>query len=221
MYELLSKSAVFKDIEPGEIKRLLTRVRSRVRKYEKGQVVAFSGDNCEDLFIVLSGVIKGEMQDMSGKSVEVGTMKASQSIAPAFLFGHQNRFPVDAVVVEDAKILALPRQSLVYLMQLNSAILTNFLNVVSNRTHFLTERLWFMSFKTIKEKFAHYLLKLVKPGQLEVTLPKSQQELSKFFAVSRPSLARVIGEMQQENIIQCHRREIVIKDLEKLKELVE
>lgn len=220
-YDILSHSPVFKGIDTEELRRLLKRVKHSIKSYKKGQTIAFSGDRCESLMILLSGRVKGQMTDFSGKAVEVGTIKAPGPIAPAFLFGEKNRFPVDALVAEDVRLLVLPRPSLVYLMQLNPAVLTNFLDVVSTRTHFLTERLWFMSFKTIKEKFAHYILKLVKPGSQSVTLPQSQQELSRFFGVSRPSLARVIGEMEKEGILECRRRNILIKDLQRLKTLVE
>lgn len=226
-FEILSRSPVFKGIGAVELHRLLKRVKYGMKSYKKGQTIAFSGDPCESLLILLSGLVKGQMTDYSGKAVEVGTIEAPGPIAPAFLFGDRNRFPVDAVVQEDSRVLVLPRASLVYLMQLNPAVLTNFLDVVSTRTHFLTERLWFMSFKTIKEKFAHYLLKLLKPakpltdGVDKVVLPKSQQELSRFFGVSRPSLARVIGEMEKEGILECRRRDVYIKDFKRLQKLVE
>ena len=107
------------------------------------------------------------------------------------------------------------------MIQLNKAVLNNYLDIISNRAYFLSERLWFMSFKTIKEKFAHYIFTLLKPGENKIVLPKSQQELSEFFGVSRPSLARVISEMQEEQVIEHNRREIVIKDPDKLKEMLD
>ena len=78
-----------------------------------------------------------------------------------------------------------------------------------------------MSFKTIKEKFSQYIFTLLRPGEDKVILPKSHQELSEFFGVSRPSLARVIRELESEHIIEHNRREIVIKDLNRLKEILE
>ena len=78
-----------------------------------------------------------------------------------------------------------------------------------------------MSFKTIKEKFSQYIFTLLRPGENKVVLPKSHQELSEFFGVSRPSLARVIRELERKHIIEHNRREIVIKDMDRLKEILE
>ncbi len=219
--QTLSQSPVFKGIPPQEIQRLLTLVPHAVKKFHKGQTIAYRGDTCDKLLILLTGSIRGEMLDFNGKIVEVETMHAPSPIAAAFLFGRKNLFPVDAVAIEDVFLLSIPKDSLLQLMQMNPILLTNYLDVVSNRTHFLTERLWFMSFKTIRQKIAHYLLKLAAPDQNKVFLPKKQEELSQFFGVSRPSLSRVIGELEKEKIITCQRRQVIILDREKLKALVD
>jgi CRP-like cAMP-binding protein len=90
--------------------------------------------------------------------------------------------------------------------------------MVSNKTFFLSERLYFLTFKTIREKFSQYLLKLQANSQSrEVTLPKSIHELSEYFAVSRPALSRIIRELVREGIIEQNRRRITIKDPSRLK----
>lgn len=221
MAHKLLRSPIFMGIAAAEIHRLVNLVPHSIRKYQKGQTIAYRGDLCNQLLVLLSGSIRGEMLDYNGKIVEVETMNTPQPIAAAFLFGKKNLFPVDAVAVEDAVLLVIPKESLLKLMQLSPLLLNNYLNVVSNRTHFLTERLWFMSFKTIRQKIAHYLLKLAAADQNTVILPKKQEELSQYFGVSRPSLARVLGDLEKENIISCQRREITILDRERLKALVE
>lgn len=221
MYEKLSKSPVFKGIPPQELKKLLEQVRTRLKKYDKGQTAAYRGDQCESLIIIVEGSIRGEMLDYSGKLMQVETIMAPRPIAAAFIFGKKNHFPVDAVANEKVVLLSIPKESLVRLMQLNTMVLTNYLDLVSNKTHFLTERLWFMSFKTIREKLAHYILGLAGSDGDSATLSKNMQELSEFFGVSRPSLSRVVGQMTAEGIIRVSRREVVISDREKLEEILE
>ena len=52
-------------------------------------------------------------------------------------------------------------------------------------------------------------------------LPLSQKELAEFFGVTRPSLARALGEMEKEGIIDVKRREIQINNKKKLIEIIE
>ena len=47
-----------------------------------------------------------------------------------------------------------------------------------------------VSFKTIRQKLASYLLRMLKQqGDSPIQLDRSQQELADYFGVSRPSLA--------------------------------
>ncbi len=221
IYETLSQSPVFKGMKPLEIEETLKRVPHRMIKYKKGNIIAFRGDQCERLLVLIEGDVRGEMVDFDGKAMEVETISAPKPIAPAFIFGEKNVFPVDVVADQHVLVLSIPKNSLIQLFQINKTVLNNFLDIISSKAHFLSERLWFMSFKTIKEKFAHYIFRLLKPGEDKVILPKNQQELSEFFGVSRPSLARVIRDLEKDQIIQHHRREIVIEDLSKLKKILD
>lgn len=175
----------------------------------------------KNLCIVVEGVVKGEMVDFTGKILKIEEIQASQPLAHAVMFGNINRFPVDVVALTDCKILFISRADVLRLMQSNEIFLTNFLKAVSNRAHFLTNKLWFLSFKTIKEKVAHYLLSIAKSEtRTTIILPKSHQELAEFFGVTRPSLARVFAEMQDEGILTVNRREITIIDRQKLLEMI-
>jgi CRP-like cAMP-binding protein len=220
IYEILARSPVFNGMKPRGVEALLKRVPHRFVKHKKGNAIAFRGDQCQNLLVLIKGSVRGEMVDMDGKAVQVESIPAPRPIAPAFIFGKNNLFPVDVVAETDIILLSIPKTSLIRLIQISMVVLNNYLDIVSNRAQFLSERLWFMSFKTIKEKFAYYVFNLLKPGENTVTLPKSQQELSEFFGVSRPSLARVIREMEIDGIIHQQRREIIINDLEQFKAFV-
>ncbi len=220
VYDILARSPVFKGVNPGDVEALLKPVSHRFVKHQKGNMIAFRGDGCETLMVLVKGSVRGEMVDLDGKAVQVESISVPRPIAPAFIFGKKNRFPVDVVTETDVIILSIPKTSLIRLFQESTTVLNNYLDIISTRTHFLSERLWFMSFKTIKEKFAHYIYGMLKPGENKVVLSKSQQELSEYFGVSRPSLARVIREMENEGIITQKRREIVINAPDQFKDFV-
>lgn len=221
VYDILSRSPLFKGLPPLKIEELLKKVPHRFIRHKKGDVIALRGDPCERLLVLVTGSVRGEMADMNGKTIEVERIPAPRPLAPAFIFGNNNFYPVDVTAERDVTLLSIPKSSLLSLNRLNMEILRNYLDLLSNRTHFLTERLFFMSLKTIRQKFAQYIVNLLKPGESKVTLPRSHQELSDFFGVSRPSLARVIRELEEEHLIQHNRREIFVMDLEKLKDILD
>lgn len=217
MYDTISRSPFFRGIAEEDVKALLQRIGHSVRSFAKGQTIAQREEEVKNLCIVVEGSVKGEMVDFSGKILKIEEMHAPMPIAHAFLFGERNRYPVDVIALEDCKILFIPKAEVIRLLQQNEVILSNYLNAISNRAQFLSNKLWFLSFKTIKEKVAHYLLSLAKSDiRTTIVLPKSHQELAEFFGVTRPSLARVFAELEDEGIISVNRREIVIKERQKL-----
>ncbi|MDY0202291.1 MAG: Crp/Fnr family transcriptional regulator [Tenuifilaceae bacterium] len=221
MFEVLTKSPFFVGLASNELAELFQNISHSAKSYTKGQTIIQRDDEVKHLCIVIEGVVKAEMVDFSGKILKVEEIQAPQPLAHALLFSVNNRFPVDVVALVNCKILYIPKADTLRLLQNNTIILTNFLTAVSNRAHFLTSRLWLLSFKTIKEKVAHYLLSLSKcETRTTLILSKSHQELAELFGVTRPSLTRVFGEMQDEGIIFVNRREVTILNRNKMLEMI-
>lgn len=98
-------------------------------------------------------------------------------------------------------------------------ILVNFLDMVSNRSQFLSEKIKFLNFKTIKEKLANYILQKAGKDGMLVTLDMTQNDLADFFGVARPSVARALGDLQEEGFIEAKGKNIKIIDKEGLADL--
>jgi CRP-like cAMP-binding protein len=221
MFQILSHSPFFIGLQPSELEEVFKKISYSVKSFSKGQTIAQRDEEVRNLCIVVEGVVKGEMVDFSGKILKIEEIQAPQPLAHAVMFSNHNRFPVDVVALVDCKILFISKADVLRLMQNNEVILSNFLRAVSNRAHFLTNKLWFLSFRTIKEKVAHYLLSLARSEtKTTIVLPKTHQELAEFFGVTRPSLARVFAEMQYEGIITVNRREVIIINRQKLMEMI-
>jgi len=105
------------------------------------------------------------------------------------------------------------------LLMSNDKILINFLNMISNRSQFLSEKIKFLNFKTIKDKLAHYILQKAGKEGTDVTMDMTQNDLADFFGVARPSVARALGELEEEGYLQAERKNIRILDKEGLASL--
>ncbi len=220
--DLLARCPLFKGVDYNDLMSLLEQVPYQVKKYGKGHMIAQSGDECRSLMIMLKGSVKGEMIDFSGKAIKIEDIEPPKPLAIAFLFGENNVCPVNIVANNSVEILHIPKNSVVALMQLNSTILTNFMNIISSKSQFLSDKIRFLSFQTIRGKIAHYLLQLSGPVEGEILLSKSQEELANMFGVTRPSLGRALRELHNEGIIEAKgksvkilNRDLLIKQLRK------
>ncbi|KJF44081.1 Crp/Fnr family transcriptional regulator [Draconibacterium sediminis] len=220
-YSILVKSPLFNGISEEECMTLCSKIHYQVRKFEKDAIVVQGGEEVTNLFVVLSGSVRGEMIDYSGKTVKIEDIEAPRPLAAAFLFGKENKFPVTVTANKKSELLAIPVVEFLKLLQLNTRLLRNYLNNISTRAQFLSQKLHFLSFKTIKEKVAHFLLQQAGDRFHSFELKNTQQQLAELFGVTRPSLARVLGEMQSENLIKIEKKTVTLLDKEGLNSLLE
>jgi CRP-like cAMP-binding protein len=202
-YSLLSKAPLFKGMTPDEVKIILSAVPFRVKKFQSGLMISQSGEPVNALIVVISGVVKGEMVDYEGRVIKIEDIPAPGALASAFMFGSRNRFPVNVIAVSDGELLLIEKPDFLKLLMKSDILLINFLEMISNRSHFLSEKIKFLNFKTIKGKLANYILEKAGKESVLVTLGMTQNELADFFGVARPSVARALGDLEKEGYIEA------------------
>jgi CRP/FNR family transcriptional regulator, dissimilatory nitrate respiration regulator len=206
----LKYSPLFAGISDVEIEKALQGIHFKINNYSNGEIIAFSGDECRALQIVLKGSVRGEMMDMTGRVLKIEDIGVSRPLAVAFLFGQNNRYPVTITANEDVSLLHLSKDSVVKLIQKNESFLTNFMNAVSNRAQFISGKLKFLSFQSLRGKLAHFLMEMDRNQTGFITLSKTQEDLAELFGVARPSLSRTLRELHHEGIIRADGKRIEI-----------
>ena len=222
MIPVLVNNPLFRGITPERLFADLEEISVHTRSYKKGEILAQQGAVCNRLVILTKGSVRGEMIDYSGRLIKVEDIAAPRAIAPLFLFGEENRYPVEVTANEPTEVIELPKSSVLSLFRKNEQFLENYMNLSANYARTLSDKLFFMSFKTIRQKLASYLLRLHKQQQqAHITLDRSQQELSDYFGVSRPSLARELAHMQEDGLLIADRKHITILQKEELVRLIQ
>jgi CRP-like cAMP-binding protein len=161
------------------------------------------------------------MTDPSGKVIKVEDIYAPSPLAILFLFGENNRFPVQATAREDVVALVIPKQSVIRMLSADETILKNYLDISADFASRLSKKLHFMSFRTIRQKLSMYILELSKrSGTDKVELDRTKSSLAEYFGVSRQSLERELTNMYNDGLILPEKKKIVIKDKNRLIQLV-
>lgn len=218
--EKLYESPVFKGLKVSDIKQILDENSCKMMHYAKGSIIKLSGEKHESLMIITSGKVQAQMIDYSGKAVTISELTAPLPIAPAFIYARHNEMPVAVRALTDTAFAVFSKDSFTDIMQKNRTILLNFLTVISDQSKFLSEKIQFLTFKNIKSKLANFILKQSKQGTLRsFELTQTQQELADYFGVARPSLARVLNEMEREGLIFVLKKTLTIKDIQALIDL--
>ncbi|GET29055.1 Crp/Fnr family transcriptional regulator [Prolixibacter sp. SD074] len=221
MNTVLAQSPIFKELQPLEVENLLVQVPHQIRHFHKDDLLAVAGEEVNAAMIIMEGKLQGEMVDFGGNSLKIEELTPPQMVAAGFLFGRNSRFPVNLSAMADGKMLIILKPNFTRLLSLDNRVLNNFLNIISDKAQFLSRKISFLNFKTIREKIAFFLLQYYKPGFRNIPLPQNQQSLAEMFGVARPSLARTIGELQREGILEWRRSEVEIRNAEALKSILQ
>lgn len=202
MYKILIKSSFFHGLLVEQIENILVKTHHNFEEYHKNDIVHLSGELVTMLKIVIKGCVRGEIIDQSGKIFRMEDICAPREIAPGFIFGSYNNFPVNVIANEDTEILCISKDSLILLMHQNEIICTNMLNILSDKTQYLALKIKSIFLQNIEGKIASFLLDIAnKKGSLHFELDKSQFWLAERFNVARPSIARVFSEMKNKGYI--------------------
>ena len=201
IFEKLKEVEIFKEIPEEEFKKLLMGLKYKIKKIAKNEVVAFRGDEIGDLIVVATGEVYTEMQKLNGDSIVVDRLSEGRVLAGAFIFGKDNRFPVDVISAINSELIYIPKDEIIRMFQLNEKLLENYLGVISNKTQFLSKKIWFsFANKSINNKLIAYILNNMNRENC-VVLQNSIKEIAQMFGVARPSLSRVLKEFIDEGIL--------------------
>jgi CRP-like cAMP-binding protein len=211
-YTLLSNAPIFKGMTPSEVEKVLADVPFNIKKFQPGTMIFQTGEQVNSLIVVTGGVVKGEMVDYAGRVIKIEDVPAPGAIASAFIYGKTNLFPVNVIAVSEVELLLIGKSDFLKLLMKNDTLLVNFLNMISNRSQFLSEKIKFLNFKTIKGKLANYILQKAGKDGIHINLGMNQNEIADFFGVARPSVARALRDLEENGFIEAKGKNIRLID---------
>ncbi len=218
---VLTKIPLFRSVPEAELEHLFAELKITETRFKKGEILAMQDEPVNRLIILLSGSVKAEMTDAAGRIAKVEDIEAPSPLAILFLFGAENRFPVQAIAREETTAAIIPRGSVLRMLSINETILKNYLDISADFATRLSRKLNMMSLHTIRQKLAVYLLDLSKKqGSDTVVLDRPKSALAEYFGVARPSLGRELASMQRDGLIATERKTIEIADRQALIRLI-
>lgn len=210
-FHALSRSPLFSKMSNEEMESLFVAFRVDEVKFKKGEILAMQDEPVNRLIILIRGSVKAEMTDPSGKITKVEDIFSPYPIAILFLFGENNRFPVQATARESTDAIIIPKKSFLQMLSKSERLLKNYLDLSANYASRLSRKLYYMSFRTIRQRLAMYILDLSTKSESDtIMLDRSKASLAEYFGVTRPSVEREITNMQKDGFIQVDKKKITI-----------
>ena len=175
----------------------------RRREYKTGDMVVSVGDTCNWLMLLAEGVVESRMGAQSGKEVVIERMQAPMILAPAFLFAKNHTIPVEVTMTTDGVVWYIHREAFFKFMTAHPEVLQRFLEVLSDRSHFLSNKVRSFAVKSLRDRVLDYVKQ-----QGAIT---NVAEAAEMLGVARPSLSRLIADLQDEGLLERTEKGIVLR----------
>jgi CRP/FNR family transcriptional regulator len=220
----LGRTALLSGLTPTELKMLALRT---VRKlFSTGELLFSEGEPCNGLHIIAQGKVRIFKTSMSGREQVLAVNVPGESVAELPVFDG-GPFPASAVALEDAEIAFISRRDFQAYCMEHPEVALKVLQVVGARLRRLVSIIEELSFTTIRQRLISVLLRLAQSeGKksslgIEFQLPATHQELANQLGTVRELVSRNLMRLQAEGLLEVDARQIVVKDLEGLKALIE
>lgn len=220
MYDILLQLPLFQGVSRMKISELIEKTKFHFLKYQPDQQIVKAGEECTHIKFLLSGSIRAEMINKSGKIKVSEVMHAPNVIAPTHMFGRNTTYPADIFATTAVGIMQIDKQSFIRILQNDSIFLINLLNIISRRSQKSIESFLSLSSGDVKEKLAFWILSFTQRKSTDIRIICKQKDLYSFFGVQRSIFMNALSSLKENGVIDYSAREIVILDRQKLRDIL-
>lgn len=200
------KSPLFEGITPTDRKTMLGCIGYHISTFQKGQIVAFEGENIKHVGILISGTVDMIKEDVWGNKTMLLRIQKDDLFGETYACGEDNLSDVTFMVSEDAQILFLPFDRVMHSCTMacvfHHRLIENMVRIIANKNRDLMRKVEVVSKRTIREKILSYLsiqARLQQSRYLE--LPLGRVELAEYLCVDRSALTRELAKMKEDHLI--------------------
>lgn len=187
----------------------------RTKTLTKGQILFFQGDPSRCLYMLESGSVKAYKTDAHGREIIMHHFHAPCLIAEMATFEGID-FPASLSCESDAKVLCLPRDIFLKLLQSDVSLAMGFIASMSKKIKILESSIERNMAMNAMQRVA---LTIMESPQLFEHLP--QTKIASMLNITPETLSRMLKKLKNEEVIIFERKRPLIIDETALLKLVE
>lgn len=214
---ILRQSRLCRNLEEKELLNLMEQ-EGTVRTYSRGERIFQETDRPDSVYMLLNGSVIIAKETFSGKRILLAQLED-----PGALFGEvyvfMEKASYDMYVEALTQVSVLIMSSRIFTDReensLSRKLRENLLEVFAGKAYNMNRKLRILGSGSLRERIVRFLVECQdSEGQIHMNL--SREEMADYLNITRPSLSRELGKMQEEGILELDRRQILVKDQEKM-----
>ena len=202
---LLHHLPIFAELDESAIARLAARCVSR--SVGDGHVLFNAGDSCRGLYVIESGRVRIYRTSPEGKEQVLHVEGAGRGVAELPLFDG-GVYPASAITIEPSRLVFLPRDDFEAVYRAHPDVAQAIIRALGKRLRHLVQVTETLAFHDVAARLAMLLVgyaeRLGTPvdGGIEMTLGRTQEELSLEIGTARESVSRAMRQLKGSGLIE-------------------
>lgn len=193
-----------------------------IESYAKKHTLFSEGKRPRFLYYVINGKIKTYTTDDNGKEYITDLYSSGDFIGYNALIREIN-YEDAATVLEDAELLQIPREDFMKMIYCDMNIAGAFIRIMSNNLKEKEDRMLQLAYGSLRRRVAKALIEIQHKFSREKaneSINISREDIAHYVGTTTESLIRTVSDFKSEKLIEIKDTNIIIKNMEKLRDLL-
>jgi CheY-like chemotaxis protein/CRP-like cAMP-binding protein len=190
-----------------------------VQSYPKKHALYQEGKRPRYLYYLVKGKVKGIKVHPDGKEYITDLFSADDFIGYSALIEDRN-YDDSAVILEDAEIMQIPKEDFLQMIYSDINIAAKFIRIITQNVKEKEERLLNLAYSSLRKRVARGLVDIHEKFGKDKPIEISREEMAQFIGTATESLIRTLSDFKAEKLIEIKKGEIVIVNIDKLRNLL-
>jgi len=213
--------------EDGQSAALLSLFQTGTRQvYEKGEFIVRPGGPPQGVFYIVSGLVKAYDITKYGEENLLIIRKPGEIIGLTWAITGEDRQIIYSTLAK-TELLQVSKDDFVKYIRTNPAAALPLVDMLVDMYRLHSERILNLEYRTVRERLISFLLSAAKrfgekgPGGIVLDSPLRHQDIASSISTTRESVGRELGALERRGLLEYNQSGITIKDIDKLRAILE
>lgn len=216
MFDTLLQLPLFQGLCHEDFTNILEKVKLHFTKHKAGDVIVKNGTPCDQLIFLLKGEISLQTTSKDDLLTFMERAEAPYVIEPYSLFGMNQNFASTYVALTETHTISINKSFVLSGLLKYDIFRLNYMNIISNRTQNLYARLWEKAPSDMEDKIICYILRHAEKPVGEKVMKIKMDDFARCVDDTRLNVSRILNNLQELNLVELRRKEIIIPDAARL-----
>ncbi|BBI31221.1 Crp/Fnr family transcriptional regulator [Cohnella abietis] len=196
------------------------------RSYTKGETIFFEGEEGEELFLVISGVVQ-IYQDNHSRDVIFSIFREGDFFGEMALLQNEKVRSASARTIEKSTLCILKKRDFIPLVKSKPEILIGILETTLDRLRDANNLIMDLTILDVRTRIARLLLRLTEQHGVPsdegvlIDVKLTHQHLADMTGTARETVTKSLLELQTDNLIRIDQKKILVCNIDKLRNILD